>query len=67
MGWECFAECDVDGADEATSGKFLDPLAGTVITIANEYATLGFGGESVAVGVIHAKVDLATNVLRCER
>jgi hypothetical protein len=56
MGGDSFGKSDMNGADEATSGEIFDPVAGTVITIANKHATLRFRGEFVALSVINPEL-----------
>jgi hypothetical protein len=63
VGGDCFDEDNVHGADEATSGEILDPIANTFITVADEYATLLFRGEFLAMSVIEAQIGRATRNL----
>jgi hypothetical protein len=46
VGGDYLDEGNVDGADEATSGKFLDPIVRTAITIADDRISLRFRGEN---------------------
>jgi hypothetical protein len=56
VGGNYFDDSNVDDADEATIGKILDPVAGTVIVVANERTALRFLGEFLALSVIDAQV-----------
>jgi hypothetical protein len=64
VGGDSFDKDNVEGADKATNGESLDPIARTVFTIANEHAALRFRRELLAMGVIEVQICRASEGLK---
>jgi hypothetical protein len=56
-------ESGMDGPNEFANGNVEDPVARTIIAVANEHAPEDFRRQFVHVSVLHAEVDRATKDL----